>query len=183
METRELQGWSIRAIALAWPSFGLVIVMRLSVVGLAAMVTGIAMFALLFASVASSGWRHASVHRRRLWAALESAVWVKAAWVLVGVVILPITFSGFFGGAARWLSPVVFAAFLDEVTGALSVSAATGLTGATGDVIALHESFVETLLATLFQGAFIASGLIPLSAFVFAYQRWRETRNALRDAF
>jgi hypothetical protein len=181
MDPRELRGWSIRAVALAWPSVGVVLTMKWSLLELTAMATGVALFAVAFAAIASSRWRRETQHRDRLWAALEGAVWVKAAWLLVGLLMLPVAFAGGRGG--WWIAPLFAPLILDEVTGALAISAATGITGYIYRPISLHESFFETLLTTLLQGTFIAIGLIPLGVAAFAYQRARETRTALRDPF
>jgi hypothetical protein len=182
MDPRELWGWSIRSVAVAWPSAAVMIALRWSVLELAAMVTGVALFSGGFAWVASSGWCHASEARRRWWAALESAVWVKAAWMLVGVLAVPVAYLG--SPHLGWMAPLFGAFVLDEVTGALSMWIVSGIAGTVAEgPVSFHESFFVTLLVTLFQGSFIALGLAPIAGVVLAYRSWKRTRDAYRNPF
>jgi hypothetical protein len=182
MDSRELWGWSIRAVVMAWPSAALAIAMgRGSAERFLAMALGVGAYAWGFAYVASLAWTRGTAARRRAWSALECAVWVKAAWVLVGVLLWGLVALGV-RSTGLLLLPFGAACVLDQVTGAMAIGLSNHLHGAVGlPPGPVHESFLQTLLATVFQGAFIALGLIPLAIATLPYVVRRERRRAFSN--
>lgn len=179
METRHLRAWSLRAVALAWPSAALALMGTQSPESLLAMAAGIATFVLLFAHLSSRLETHDTY--RRWWSALEKAAWVKAALLFValpawGLVLLAHLRPSF-------LFPFFAAVALDWATGALGLSLATLLYESTGvPRTSLENSFTQTLLVTLLQGTFITLSLIPITVAILRWQT-HHRNQAFRGPF
>jgi hypothetical protein len=162
MDRRALFGWSLRAVALAWPSAALAVMGSFTAASVLAMLVGTGAYALLFAHLSSRS-RTKTGERHPLWSALEKAASVKAAWLFAALPAWGLVIVAELRGPV-FLFPFFAAFVLDELTGAVSIALTTHLYETLGLAPALlHDSFPQTLLTTLFQGSFITLTLAPLT--------------------